>query len=497
MAIVSFFNWLKGLNVNASPFVMGQDSMTVQNGCLISKKLGAVVKDVGYKRVGSAASSAKAITGLFDFRQSPDIQKILRTKNNDAGTNLLLQYNNAGTWTDINVGTSYDLFEDAKVEMEKFIGYCFIVGYDSTDGVFLPNGSLTGTTFSTSTNVTDMAQAKIIKKYRSRLYVANCYYSGSAYSYRVYFSNIPSAGAITWTPATDFFDIDSFEPITGLGENWDRLIVFTDTEAYLYNQSEKKKVWDIGCSSQRSIRNFGAFIIWANDDGVWYSSGGQPQCLSGAVEDFIKAASDPRNFIAEVVDQEYTLYIGTVTVDGYVYENCELTFDFRTQAWRTRENAHDFTCYARVYDSGKFKRFIGSSIGEVYEKGKHTDSTLLKTDGWIDANNIGSPIQSNFELAPVFIEGMGAEVGINNFFAYANRAQNLELSYRIVDKNDRVLTPYMQIGKLEEYLSTFEIPIGEGVMLQIAGNEYGSNEYWSFYGFDMDLTKKSDLIKKK
>ena len=179
---------------------------------------------------------------MHHFRQSSSVEKILATVNNAAGTNLVLAYNNAGTWTDIALANAWDAYEDCDVEMEDFINYCFFVGYDDTDSVFLPVGSLTGTTFSTSTNVTNMPKAKYIKRYRDRLYIGNCDISGTAYPYRVYFSSVPSAGSISWTVASDFIDVDYSEAITGLGENWDRLMIFTEFSAYVYNQSEKKKV---------------------------------------------------------------------------------------------------------------------------------------------------------------------------------------------------------------------------------------------------------------
>ena len=122
--------------------------------------------------------------------------------------------------------------------MESFLEYCFFVGYDSTDSVFLPVGSLTGVTFSTTTNVTNMPQAKYIKRYRNRLYVANCKISAALYPYRVYFASVAlGGGSLTWTVATDFIEVDYSEQITGIGENWDRLVIFTEYSAYLYDQS--------------------------------------------------------------------------------------------------------------------------------------------------------------------------------------------------------------------------------------------------------------------
>jgi len=479
------FNFLGGANTNLSPMLQPENTAQVLNGVNPTYKLGALVKDLGYSRVGDTLEAGKSITGLFDFHQSPSIQKILATVNNSAGTNLTLQYNNAGTWTDIALGTAWDAYEDCLVEMESFIGHCFFVGYDSTDSVFLPVGSLTGTTFSTSANVTDMPQAKFIKRYRDRIYIAHCRYSGATYEYRVYFSSIPTAGAITWTPASDFLDVDYGTQITGMSENWDRLVVFTENDAYMYDQSFWKKTWAIGCSNHRTIQNQGAYMLWCDYDGVWMSTGGQPQNISGPIIDFIRAGN-PRNFFATIIDEEYKLYVGEVTVNSVTYSNCELTFDLKTSLWRWREFYDTPTVYARYNDGGRMRQYIGMNDGEVMNKGKYTDTNLVSSDDT-------QPIAINFELAPIHLGDFSSFKGIKRLIAYASKAQGLVLKYRVIDKNTRALTPYKPLGELTKFINTFDISSAEdGVIIQIAGSENSTREYFEFYGYVLDIIKTSN-----
>lgn len=483
--IVPNFNLLGGANTNLSPFLQPENTATVLNGVNPSYKLGSLVKDVGYSQVGTTLQASKSVTGLFDFHQNPTTQKILATINNSAGTNLTLKYNNAGTWTDISIGAAWDGYEDSKVEMEGFIGYCFFVGYDSADNVFLPVGSLTGTTFSTSTNVTNMAQGKYIKRYRDRLYVANAYSGGTAYPFRVYFSSVPSAGAITWTPASDFLDVDFGTQITGIGSNWDRLVIFTENSAYFYDQSIFKKSFDVGCSNHRTIQNHGPYMFWCDYDGVWMSTGGQPQNISGPVIDFIRNGT-PRNFFSCVVDEEYRMYVGSVTVNSVSYSNVELIFNVPTSTWRWREYLTDsFSIYAPYNKSGKIVQYMGCTDGEVMEKGKHTDSTLVSTDD-------GQPIAVNFELAPMHLGSFDQFKGIKKLIAYANKAQGLNLMYRVIDANTRGVTPYRKLGQLNKFINTFDVSSSDsGVLLQVAGSENGSKEFFEFYGYALDIIQKS------
>lgn len=490
MARFNYFNWLKGANTAVSPFLMPDNALMVQNGCLTSYKLGAIVKDLGYSRVADVPI-AKPITGLHNFRQSPTVQKIFRTLNNATGTNLLLQYNNSGAWTDINVGATYDGFENCTVEMEDFIGYCFIVGHDSTQDVFLPKGSVTGTTFSTSANVTNMPQAKYAKRYRDRLYLGNCYLSAVAYPYRVYFSGVPSVGAISWTTGTDFFDVDYSEQVTGLGENWDRFLIFTEYSCYMYDQSQFKKVWDIGCSNHRTIKNAGAYMIWTNRDGVWISTGGRPQNIGGEVIDFIRNAINPSTFFAEVIDEEYHLYVGNVSVNRVSYDNVDLIYNIPTNSWRWRTLYDSMIVFARFNNSGQNRLYMGDILGNIWEKSKYTDSTPIYADSYVSSYSTANNINSHFETKPFDFGEYSLIKGIDNITAYAERAGGLLLKGRVLDKNTRELTPYKPIGQLRSYINNFQVNADEGILLQFEGVESSKNPYWSFFGFSVEITAKS------
>lgn len=490
--IVQNFQLLAGANTNVSPFLMNEGSANVLNGCNQAYKLGALLKDVGYEIVDAQIEADKSITGLYNFRQSAATQKMLATVNDASDDDTQLFYKTgAGSWTEIvGAESAWANKADINVEMEGFIGYCFFVGHGDTDG-FLPSRTLTGTTFGT-TNATDMPGAKYITRYRDRVYIANCDITGTAYPYRVYFSSVPTAGTITWTPAGDFLDVDYGEQITGMGTNWDRLMAFTEYSAYAYNQSVFKKIWDVGCSNHRTIKNSGQYMIWANRDGVFLSTGGgYPENIGGDVIDFFRNGS-PLEFFAELIDEEYILYVGNVTVGGVAYSNLELIFNIPTQTWRWRENYNQMTIFARYNESGKLRRYMGDTTGTVWNKGKYTDSTILSEDAVISGN--GQPIGANFELAPVFLGDTSFKKRIKEIHAFAERAGGMKLKYRVVDRNSRALTEYKELGELTKYVNPFEVGAEGGVLLQVAGSEYGSNPYWSFFGFALDVEEQSKLI---
>lgn len=492
--LLDIVNWSEGAYTDVSIHNVpsgiggGTAGLFVQDNVVTTYKIGTLLKRCGYSQIGGTLEASNSITGLHNFRQTAAIQKMLATVNDATDDDTQLFYSTGGSWTEITTAeTAWANKANINVEMEDFLGYCFIVGWGSTDG-FLPPLSLTGTTTSTSTNITSMPSAKYVKRYRDRLFVANCDISATAYPFRVYYSDLPIAGAIAWTVATNFFDVDYSEAITGLGENWDRLMVFTEYSAYMVTGVSplvKKKVWDIGCSNHRTIRNSGQYMIWANRDGVWMSAGGaDPVNVSGRVKDFIDF-SNMTNAFAEVVDEEYHIYLGSVTVNGVTYSNLTLILNIPSMTWRWHEYFDGFSIFGKFYSAGQDFLYMGATDGEVHQLGKYTDTTLVNTDD-------GQPIHSWFQTGAISFGTPAERKEIKKMFAYADKAQGLFLKARIVDANNQGVTEFKPLGELTKYINEFQVNPDKGNFIQIEGVENGSLEYWSLFGltFDVNLDGK-------
>ena len=487
-----YLNYLEGLQSDLSPLLVAPNALSLQLNCNTSYRLGSIYKRLGYSRVQGTIEAGNAITGLFHFRQNSSTVETLATVNDATDDDTQLFYRTTGAWIEIGAAeTAWAGVANAAVEIESFIEYAFFVGWDVTDG-FLPVASLTATTtFSTATNVGSMPQAKFIKRYRDRLYIGNCRTGGTNFPFRVYFSSTPSAGAITWTPATDFIAVDHSEEITGLGENWDRLIVFTEYSAYMYNQAENKKVWDVGCSNHRTIKNAGAHMFWANRDGVWDSTGGRPNNIAGRVIDFIRFGN-PNNFFAEIVDEEYYLYVGTVTVNGITYTNTVLVYNIPSQTWRTHTYADGFNIFAKVFSAGHDLLYMGATDGDVHVHSKYYDATPIYSDGQVGAT-VGSPIASWFQTGALTMGDPSLPKKIDKIFAYSERAHLLKLKARVIDRNAQVKTEFHKLGELSKYINEFPCNPDKGNWLQIEGTEHSTNPYWSLFGFTVLVTPEERI----
>jgi|TARA_Y100000310_G_scaffold140332_2_gene139720 hypothetical protein len=475
-------NFAKGANQSANPLIMDDDSLKVQNGIVTSYKLGVLLKRLGYSRVGDVAEANNSITGLFDSRETPSVQRELLTVNDSGDDHTQLFYNNSGTWTEIAAAeAAWANFANINVEMETFIGYTFFVGHGTTDG-FLPVGSLTDTTFSTSTNVTGMPQGKFIKRYRDRLYVANLF-DGSALPYRVGISDLPSGGTLAWTEYqadTGLFDVDYSEEITGMEENWDYLIIFNSNSAYYYNQDSLKKLWDVGCSNHRTLKNYSAYMIWANGDGVWVSTSmGRPQNVAGPVIDFIRAGT-PANFFGEVVNEEYHLYVGSVTVDGVSYANVDLIFHFPTATWRWEELSDNMTIFSAYNSSGDISLHMGDDAGNVWNKSKYTDTSPVFSDSTVSGS--GTVISVNCETKPYYFDDPSIRKKLQRVTVISDRALGVQMKMRVFDKNVRALSSYIPVGQLTKYINVFEGKNIEFNMIQFEFSESSTNEYFSILG---------------
>jgi hypothetical protein len=490
MATFDFLNFGRGQISNASPLLVPNNAFLEMINVNHVYNEGVLLKRPGYETIGSALESGKAIQGLFNFKQSSTVQKMLATCNDSGDNDTQLFFSTGGAWTEVGAAeTAWANVAGADVEMASFLGYCFFVGYSATDG-FLPVASLTGTTFSTSDQVTDMPKAKYIVKYRDRLYLLNCNNSVDQ-PFRVYKSSIlTSSGSITWTPGSDFFDVGYSEEISGGGIIGGKLAIFTEVSFYLFdgiNDILSDPIF-IGCSNHRTIRNFGAFTYWANEDGVWRSSGGIPENISEPVQDFIHA-QDMTGSRAEIINGEYYLWLGNVTVNGIIYTNITLILNIQSLTWRMYKTDKFFNVFAKFYQSGEHFLYMGgASDGTVSRLGKYTDSTLLKADDTKD-------IPSSFLTGYLHFDDPKTKKLISNIITYAEKPQSLKLKARVVSKKDKVTTkfePLIEVINMINEKSDFN---KEGHFLQIKGEEFSSNEFWSFYGFTVDVESRTKYKK--
>jgi hypothetical protein len=289
---VRYTNFDGLLNVGASDFLMLDNELVACKNAWIYK-LGKLQKVPGYSlAVNDQVVNDKNVSFLHHYYDTNSNTNYLLAIS-DSGANLTLEYRTTGDFATITgIAASWDTYATSIPSIVNYLGKAFIVGYKSSS-TFLPNATVTTTTFSTSdANISGMPQAKYITRYRDLLYVGYCRTASTNYPSRVYFCDEPTAGAIAWTGvATNFleFGYDDGDVITGLGQAFDRLIVFKHYSMWRYDESSKIQVGDIGCDSARSIVTINGVLYWTNREGAWRWTGGTPELISSRAQEFFDA----------------------------------------------------------------------------------------------------------------------------------------------------------------------------------------------------------------
>ena len=300
----------------------------------------------------------------------------------------VLQYRTTWAWTALTGGT-YTSRLDAELSSVNYLDKLFIVWYDSVDSVFLPNATILWTTHSTSdANLTSMPQAKYVVEYNDLLYTLNSYIDSTKYPSNAYYSNDPVDNAITWNNTLNFLEFgqQDWDEITWGAKSNDRLVVFKNNSMWTWDESNKKKIGNIGCDSYKSIQEVNSILYWFNRNGIWRWDGAIPQLISGKVQPFIDAIDQSKlNKVVAVQNWlEYRMFIGTVVVRWVTYTNCWIVFDVRREKFYIRCTKTNALSACEYVESNTWikRSYFGSNTGYVYKFNQYID--WINSDDWDD-----------------------------------------------------------------------------------------------------------------
>lgn len=469
-------------NSNTNDFLMGKDEVIATKN-VWTYKLGRLEKVPGYE-LGSSSQvinneSPNYLHWYYDTTNRVDYLLATSTE----GSDLTLKHiapdkgTPVTTWTTATgIAATWDGKADALPDMENYLGKAFIVGYISGT-TFLPSATIDVLTFNASdSDITDMPRAKYIVRYRDLLYVLHAQTGGSIYPSRAYYCDEPSAGAIGWTGiATRFveFGYDDGDQITGGAEALDRLIVFKERSMWKYDESERKKIADVGCDSYRSIKKVGNVLYWFNRHGFWRWRGAQPELISAKAQNYIDAINQTALNDVVAVEYngfEYRGFIGDVTVDGYTYNNAWFCWDTRKETCYIRCTFNKVKAASKFKVASKERAYFSDDDGYVYRFN-------TKVDG-IYADN-GNEIDSFF-ITQAYDHGVPEDTKhTNHMTVFSKHGEGLKCAVDINKNNSFDNTNIVQFDK----------NIGHADMAA-SGNRYRYKFYeksdaksWEFEGF--------------
>ena len=382
------------LNRGVNDFLMQDNELYEVKNCY-SDRIGRLIKTPGYSlSVNGQIVNDKSVNFLHNY-YNPATGTSYLLGGSDSGSDYILKYRTTGAWSS-TLGT-YTSAAGAELSAANYLGKAFIVGHDN--GTFLAPATLEGITYTTSTvddpDLTNMPKGKFIVRYRDLLYVLNTYVGSDPFPNRVYWSPEPVGLAIPspyWNTTTDFIDVgyDDGEYITGGAEAFDRLVIFKNNSIWAYDESELKKLDDVGCDSYRSIAKINGVLYWFNRRGFWRWTGNLPELISAKAQDIIEAItpSTLSSVVASVFNGfEYRAFIGTVTVEGVTYTNAWFCWDTRKEKCYIRCTYDTAKSACEYIEDNKKRMYFGNDDGYVMKFAEKIDNTY---------SDNGQPIDSFF-----------------------------------------------------------------------------------------------------
>ena len=432
MANKLLLNFSGGMNTKASPLILKDNQAELILNYNLDK-LGGLTKRNGYATYLSQPVAGMTINGLYQFNdQSAGTQEQLMVANVAGNANGIIYYNAAGTWT----AAKSDDTASKKSRFSSFIDYVF-----RANGANVVASSADGITWGTTN-----APAVIIPAYtavfQDRVYFANGITSNLS---RIWYSSLPSGGAITWTTASDWIDInpDDGDQITALENNGNRLLIFKNRALFrwTFGQVEPDRLIGVGTSSQESVKtNFDVGItFFANPFGVYAYSGGRPKLISRKIQSFIDAVSDWTNVFAEVDGDHYYLAVGDVTVSGRVYTNAMFVYHISLDAWTIYTTATAVKFMARMPTTYPVDTlYFGSTDGRTYTflTGTADNTSAISAELISKEILLSFPTRTNIQWVDIF----SSQRSSTNVFYDTDRA----------DK-------FSPLGALKERVSSFPV----------------------------------------
>lgn len=285
----------------------------------------------------------------------------------------------------------------------------------------------------------------LMEVFKSRVYAAG----DPAYPSRLFFSSvISSAGNITWTPSTDYVDINpnDGENETALKRYSSELLFMKPNYIYRFRTTgvDPDPLIKVGTRSQESVIEGKLGLYFHNDAGFFRYTGGYPIEISRPISDIVAAI--PFSQFDDIVawnDQDHIFWsIGTVTVqetkEAITYKNCVIRYTESSQVWTVYSYSSDIR-RAMTYNSGTaISRVVATDMGVVATQDSGT-------------TDLGEPIKYRLRTKWYDWGSTLTSKTIQQLGVIMEKSQGAELMYR-TDEN----LEWKTIGTMTKFVNSFE-----------------------------------------
>jgi len=449
-----------GINKNVSPFLFQDGEMEdVQN--FTTPKIGVLKKTGDYSLTNARITASQDMLGGVDFKRADGTHEHYVAIDGSANAGI---YKDSGSaW----VTQSQSLTKANKVRF----------AYSSTlDSLFASNyvdatRSYNGTSWSTSTFVTDAPKSKYIVDFAQRIYLLNCTVGSDSFFNRAYRSSIITNDTATWDTTLDWIAFG--DAVTGVGKNGENMFVGCKNSIWVFTPTDASyRVSEKGCVSHDGIADYNTWTFYPSFDGMYVFDGSSITKISSAVQEFWTAIANANlsKIKAKVRGDHLYVSIGDVTVDSRALTNVVLDYDILQNMWTRMtlaENVEDMHLYT---ESTGIELFIGNDDGEVFQM----------FDG---EDQYSSPISSFIETPWYYGSGPTEIDDFSKLWVHGKQCSGLKVKYRI---DSGGWTP---VGEVTGFADFVKLNVS-GKRIKFLLEETSKDNMYEVHSLDIEFTPK-------
>lgn len=416
-----------GIQRHISPF-LSQDGDLLDIENLVTEKVGVLRKSFDYSIKGSQLVDGGSIYGGTDFFRNDGTHEHFVAVNDTIGDCEIYKYDSGWVSQEQTLQKNYRV----RFAYSPTIDTLFACNYyDATR-------SYDGSTWSTSTNVTDAPKAKYIASYGNRMYLLNTKVGASEYPSRAYRSELIETSC-SWTVGVDNPYLTFDDVITGVGRNGENLFVGCQNSTYVLTlEDEKDLVSTIGCVSHESITEHSNYTFYAGRDGYYCFDGKDTYKISTPIQEYWDNITEANlnSIQASIYKDNIYIYIGDIAAPWDSSETLShvlLNYNILQNSWSRGRLVDACTSLHTCVEIDGQKMFMGSNDGEVFE--------MFDDSG--QQNGIDFP--SSFESTWIFGSGAGTMDDYLEMWGYGERLSGISVSYKTEERDN-----WTTIGELNE-----------------------------------------------
>ena len=430
---------------------------------LFNKKIGRAVLRSGATQIGSQIVNDKSCLGLYQHNTTGGTKVPLAVFNDSGDANADVYAYSGGSWSK----ATEDLTQGEECDFVTFLDTTAIL--NGSDACRSTADGTSWVTTGGNLDIANMPQGKYGIEFKDRVYIAGV--SGNLD--RLYYSSIPSGGAVSWTSGNGYIDIEPEEgagAITGLAKVPGYLLIFKERSMKRWdsNSTYPESMITIGCPSQKAIVQTKQSVFYFNKRGIYETIGGYPRKISRRIQDIIDAI--PSSYYSSVSgwgDGEYVYFsIGDITLDDLSLNNCIVTYHINSETWSLFSLPNEIKYFGNYVDSN----------GDEFTMGGDDDGNVWKLfDGTV--NDGSTAIDWLLQTHPLEFQTRGRVKDLSNYIVHTKNARNGYLSVRVNEEGK-----FENVGNFTHNIEEITKPVrgnyfefrfqGQGTNTEIIGIDF-------------------------